>query len=191
MAGLSHRAYAEQVGLSQPYISRLVKQGRIPVDENGRIDPVVADAALLRNADPGKDGVRAANAARRGEQSGIATKPPAREPEEPIGETGGGSYSDARRRDAMAVAAMRELDLAQRTGELIERAAYAKGNEDCGATLSREIENAINRLAPMVFGAPSVAKVRELLTVELNRARDAAADTLEVLAADPREGTRQ
>lgn len=45
-AALSFTAYAKLHGWSQPYVSKLVKQGRIPVTKKGLIDPEAADAAL-------------------------------------------------------------------------------------------------------------------------------------------------
>lgn len=174
---LSFSAFAREIGVSQPYVSKLVKQGRIPVTADGKIDPELGRAALRRNTvrevdvpPPPKVGLPTGDA--------------------PGGETGGSSYNDAKRRDAMAVAALRELELAQRMGQLIERAPATKAGEDAGIALGKECEAAANRLAPAVFGAESVAKAREMIVAELNRMREVFTDTLEALAA-ARGATRQ
>lgn len=48
---LSQKEYADQKGWSKQYVHQLVKKGRIPL-HGGKIDPVVADAALARDRDP-------------------------------------------------------------------------------------------------------------------------------------------
>jgi hypothetical protein len=60
---MSQRQYAARVDVSHVYINRLVRQGKIPADADGRIDPAEADAAIaalreparpLRRADPAR-----------------------------------------------------------------------------------------------------------------------------------------
>lgn len=178
MPGVSFSAFARELGVSQPYVSKLVKQGKIPVNAEGKIDPELAKAALRRNTTSDVGGPT--------QPAG----PAPRSDDAAIGETGGSSYNDARRRDAMAVASLRELELAQRTGQLVERVPVAKACEDAGIALGKEFDAAANRLAPAVFGADSVAKARELITAELTRVREIIADTLEAIAAS-RGATRQ
>jgi hypothetical protein len=43
---LSARAYAKRIGVSGSYVSRLVREGKLPADGKGRIDPHEADRAL-------------------------------------------------------------------------------------------------------------------------------------------------
>ena len=45
-------AYARHAGLSRPYISKLVKNGRIPIGKDGKIDFAEADAARAEGEDP-------------------------------------------------------------------------------------------------------------------------------------------
>jgi len=178
MSGLSFSAFARKIGVSQPYISKLVKQGRLPLTADGKIDLELGKAALARNT------------LRDMTPSSDPAAPPAPAPEAPVGETGGGSYNDAKRRDAMAVASLRELELAQRTGQLVERVPVAKACEDIGIALGKELDAAANRLAPAVFGAESVAKARDLIIAEHNQVREILADMLEAIAA-ARGATRQ
>ncbi len=52
-AGIGTKAdYARHLGKSRPYITKLVKQGRIPVRKDGKIDFAKADQARLDGADP-------------------------------------------------------------------------------------------------------------------------------------------
>ncbi len=48
---LTQKEYADRKGWSKQYVNQLVKKGRIPL-QGGKIDPVVADAALARDRDP-------------------------------------------------------------------------------------------------------------------------------------------
>ena len=50
---ISQSEYARARGVSRQYVSRLVKQGVITL-ENGKIDPARADAALEARRDPGR-----------------------------------------------------------------------------------------------------------------------------------------
>ena len=179
---MNQTEYAAHRGVSRPYICRLIKLGKIPRAADGSIDADEADAALAAIADPGKAGVIAHHAAKRD-----ATAPDA--PASGPGDTE--TFSDSKRRDAKAAADMREMERDRIKGELIDRRAYAKGCEDAAIALGKELDNMIHRLAPQVFGAASITACRDLITTEVFRARDALADTLEALAADPRNGTRQ
>lgn len=182
MAGLNQKEYAAHRGVSAPYINKLVKQGAIPIGKDGKIDPGAADRALAAQSDPGKAGVVASNAARRRAE---LTKPPV-EMEFTHSDlpTPVGPFHRAKTVDAEYAAKLRELDYRARIGSLIEREAYAKGCEDAAVALGKELENMVHRLA-------NITGQRELIAAEVFRARDAMADTLEALAADPRNGTRQ
>ena len=163
----------------------MVKLGKIPKRRDGSIDPDEADAALAAMADPGKAGVVAYQAAKK---QGDKYQPAAPE-HGPV--DGAETFSDSKRRDAKAAADLREMERDRIKGDLIERRAYAKGCEDAAIALGKELDNMIHRLAPQVFGAASITVCRDLIAAEVFRARDALADTLEALAADPRNGTRQ
>jgi hypothetical protein len=180
---MTQTEYAKHRGVSQPYINRLVKQGKIPLAD-GKIDPETADAALDAAADPSKGGVRASNAERRQTRPDAPAAPP--EPGAPIGQ-----FNRAKTVDATFVAKLRELEYKKQIGALIEREPYAKANEDAGAMLRKELDAMQHRLAPLVAGESSIQRCRELIAVEVDRACAMIADTLEALAADPRSGTRQ
>lgn len=181
---MNQTEYAAHRGVSGAYISKLVKLGKIPKMADGSIDPDIADAALVAAADPTKAGTAAYHAAQRAK--GRAEQLPLAEPGAPVG-----NFNRAKTTDAEYVAKLRELDYKERTGELIGRHAYAKGCEDAALALGKELDGMIHRLAPLVAGESSIAKCRDMITLEVFRARDALADTLEALAADPRDGTRQ
>ena len=52
-SGIGTKAdYARHVGKSRSYITKLVRQGRIPVRKDGKIDFAKADQDRLAGADP-------------------------------------------------------------------------------------------------------------------------------------------
>ena len=179
---MNQTEYAAHRGVSRPYICRLIKLGKIPRAADGSIDADEADAALAAIADPGKAGVIAHHAAKRG----------AATPDAPAtGSDDAETFSDSKRRDAKAAADLREMERDRIMGDLIERRPYQKAAEDAFIALGKELDNMVHRLAPLVFGAGSITACRDLIAAEVVRARDALADTMEALAADPRAGTKQ
>ena len=77
--GLSIRAYARRRGVSHVAVLRAIKQGRVPVEPDGTIDPAKADASWERSTDPGR----------------TRTKPkPAAEKLRPVGEAALGSVRE-------------------------------------------------------------------------------------------------
>ena len=54
MARLSARRYAQRIGVSGSYISRLVRDGKLPTDEGGRVDPDEADRILAALREPAR-----------------------------------------------------------------------------------------------------------------------------------------
>lgn len=51
---ISQAEYARRKGVSRQYIHRLITQGKIPTDDENRIDPDIADAALAQLSDPAR-----------------------------------------------------------------------------------------------------------------------------------------
>lgn len=54
MPRISARQYAQRIGVSGSYVSRLVRDGKLPVDANGRIDPDEADRILAATREPAR-----------------------------------------------------------------------------------------------------------------------------------------
>ncbi len=58
MPRLSARQYAQRIGVSGSYVSRLVREGKLPVDAEGRIDPDEADRILAASREPARSAKR-------------------------------------------------------------------------------------------------------------------------------------
>lgn len=79
MTGITQSEFARQTGVSKQYINKLVKQGKLPVLDSGRIDPDVARVALDKIRDParrlGKDAPDGAGESRNAPRSHTAVDP--------------------------------------------------------------------------------------------------------------------
>jgi hypothetical protein len=54
MARASARAYSKRIGVSASYVSRLVREGKLPADGQGLIDPDEADRVLNARREPAR-----------------------------------------------------------------------------------------------------------------------------------------
>ncbi len=113
---ISQAEYARRKGVSRQYIHRLITQGKIPIDEEKRIDPDIADAVLAEMADP----ARRLNDEPEDEDATI--------PEETYTEgggapTGNGHTSFAKFRSAREgyQAKLAQLDYEERAGKLVKK----------------------------------------------------------------------
>lgn len=171
LIGLSLRAYARHrralglPGSAPSTVYRAARDGRIPRLEDGSIDPAAADAAWLANTRPREDSVDA------GEDVAGGT-PPA------------GSMQAARLRKELALAQLRELELRQKSGELIEVESVRRMWFERGRTVRDLLLGLPPRLAASLAAESDQAAVRVLLDREIRAA-------LEALSGDgtpPREG---
>jgi hypothetical protein len=117
-SAVTFAAFAVTIGKSRPYVSKLVAQGRIrppALTPDRKIIPDLAQAQIAEMADParGKGGAASVEI--------------------------GGSYASNKARLAAAQAERAEIELQERRGELVERAAVA----DTLAPLLRKLRDDI------------------------------------------------
>lgn len=149
---ITQAEYARHRGVSEAAVSKALAAGRVTLTD-GKIDPVAADAQWARNSR-----VRA-NA-----------KPPAAQvansdvgdPEAP----GADNYWTARSRREQAEAELAEIDLAERTGQVIQvKAVEAVWAQALGATREHLLQVRA-RLAPLLAAESDVFKIEQLLDAE-------------------------
>lgn len=123
-----HRKQAGLSGGTPQAVQKAVDSGRITV-ENGKIDAEAADLAWKRRTRPRID-----------LHSGADLAPPAEKPEKPAdpGDSGA-DWAKAKARDMAAVASMRELELAKRQNELVDRAGVERAAHAIGRQLNRTL----------------------------------------------------
>jgi predicted transcriptional regulator len=55
---MTQSEYGRSVGVSQPYINKLIQKGIIRLEADGKIDPKKADQSIKENSDPSLSGKR-------------------------------------------------------------------------------------------------------------------------------------
>lgn len=140
--GMTQVEYAAHRGCKKQYINRMVREGKIPLDENKRINPTVADAALANLSDPSRAAVLKSNAARYGKQSPLIhpdeqhvmanlpqipkAEPPAPLPQQSEGAILIGSYAEAKRDRERSLADRAKWDLEVEKGVYVSRDVAGK-----------------------------------------------------------------
>ena len=104
--GLSIRAYARHLGVSETAVRKALKSGRIAAQADGTLDPATADAQWQRNTHAGYR--------RKGEG-------PAFDTSEGASAAGSNTFSQARTANEVLKAQHHKLRIAQLKGELIDR----------------------------------------------------------------------
>lgn len=122
--GLSIRAYARRRGVSHVAVLRAIKQGRVPVEPDGTIDPAKADASWERSTDPARGKSKPKGSAERLRPVGEAALGSVRETLKEQGLPAGGNvtFVQARTAHEIAKAHLTRLRLQRMKGELVDRA---------------------------------------------------------------------
>ena len=161
--GISKREFARREGCSPPLVRRAIKQGKLAELPDGTMDPALVGT-------PWRAGNRDGNREKRGSRA---------DPDE-----GQVSFFDAQRRKEVALARLRELELAQKDGQLLNA-------DDVRAEVGRiarqerdALSNWPARVAPLIAAELGVEQVR--LTVILEKhVRDFLAERSEAVLRIP------
>jgi hypothetical protein len=176
---LNQKQYAAHRGVKPQYISRLVREGRIPTTREGLIDVARADRALGPRVNaPRMNSRRSASASK-----ATHSRRPSAHASKPASALAGGhksatgSLTEARARKVLAEAQSAELALARERGELLSRdevlAAQRKQNTNIRARLRMLPRAAAGVLAPVSSPAEIERLLLELIDRELaDLARD-------------------
>src|SRR3954471_10458024 len=122
--GLSIRAYARHRGISHVAVLRAIKQGRVPAEPDGTIDPQKADLSWERSTDPARGKYKPKVSAEKLRPVGEAVVGSVRETLKEQGLPAGGNvnFGQARTAHEIAKAHLARLRLQRMKGELVERA---------------------------------------------------------------------
>jgi hypothetical protein len=125
--GLSIRAYARHRGVSHVAVKKAIDTGRITPLPDGTIDPDAADAQWAQNTLQPRKTVAAAPAqATKGRPTPAAADPPGPRPVPDTGgvplSTGGTSLLQARTVNEVLKAKLKQVELAEKKEELVDRA---------------------------------------------------------------------
>lgn len=149
MTLMTKAEFADSRGWSRPYVSKLSKQGRLVLTEDGKKVDVEATLALLgETADPSKAGVAERHQRERAEKGVHALVTPLAPPPSMPPAGGGDSYQKARAHREHFLALLAEDEFLKGRGELVERKAV-----DLAAfNTARTLRDLILGLPPKVAG---------------------------------------
>ncbi|MEZ1745671.1 MULTISPECIES: terminase small subunit [Pseudomonas] len=195
MALMTKAEYADSRGWSRPYVSKLVKLGRIVVTPDGKVDAEASDQLLSATADPSKAGVAERHHQDRLEKGVYAHLSHAAEPSPalPSSSLAPGAtpdYQKARARREFALALLAEDEHRKVRGETCERAGV-----DSGAfTAARALRDLLFGIPPKLSGElvtlTDAWEIERRLTQALRRALEDA-DRLLQLDAEIDEGDKE
>src|SRR5262245_43922510 len=122
--GLSIRAYGRRRGVSHVAVLRAIKQGRVPVEVDGTIDPARADASWKRTTDPARAKSKPKASTEKLRPVGEAALGSVRETLKEQGLPSGGNvtFVQARTAHEIAKAHLARLRLQRMKGDLVDRA---------------------------------------------------------------------
>jgi hypothetical protein len=148
--GMTQKQYARHRGVTPQYVNKLVLQGKIELNRDGRIDPKKADAVLQAWARPGaKTTKRKAAAKKAGKASAKsrAKKPRKKQPEAsetaPRRGSATGQLTAWRAKEIEMKAKLAEIDLQLRTREALPRAEVVTSLQ----LVFKNFQTALRRLA--------------------------------------------
>jgi hypothetical protein len=162
---LTQKQYAARRGISQQAVAKLIRQGKLDgaFRKEGRkykIDPDRADAVLQTFHNPARSkapavvqGVPLADGVDRGSTSTIA------------GELV--SFAEAARREKVAKAALLELDLKKKRGDLVEKEEVEAVAAKLGTLVRVGIEAIPAKVAPTIVGMETPGEVARYLQREV------------------------
>lgn len=149
MTVMTKAEFADSRGWSRPYVSKLGKQGRLVLTEDGKKVDVDATLALLgETSDPSKSGVAERHQRDRAEKGVHSLVTPLAPPSSMPPASAGDSYQKARAHREHFLALLAEDEFLKGRGELVERKAV-----DLAAfNTARTLRDLILGLPPKVAG---------------------------------------
>lgn len=167
----SFSAYARHRGVSQPYVSKLVKMGKIPTVD-GKIDRVAADKALAETIDPRRDNVRKFHAEQR---SGRAPE----DEDEPMSPAAFEAMTQTEAQTAKLQVQAKREELAYRLAvhEVVEITALRKGLADLIAIAANQLRTIPDRIAERAAATSDIRAVHAMIDAEILSVQQQIADS--------------
>ncbi|MBF0190228.1 MAG: hypothetical protein HQL99_03640 [Magnetococcales bacterium] len=170
MMGISIRAYAKLRGQSHTAVNKAIKTGRVPVESDGTIDPVKADAAWAANTDP---------ALQRG-----PTKKPTTTAQPPQSSRADTEQQDSRVPSFALSRSIKEayeaklirIEYEQKIGNLLERGAVTKDAFEMARRTRDRVEQIPGHVSATLVAMTDRRAIEILLAKELRDALEEIAD---------------
>ena len=185
--------FARRMGVSKPYITKLVKSGKLKLNENGKLDFEEAQKTLNTSKNPSFD-INRENAQKqkgvplkeriekaqelRPEPTPKKEKPQAEELDDIDLEDASDLenktayeinllFSKARAAEKVALANLRDIDVKLKKGELLEADVVKKEAAEVGNLVTQKLYNMVHKLAPLLVGIETQKQTKEILENEV------------------------
>ena len=135
--------FAKLLGVNKSHVTRLKHAGRLVLTEDGKVDVQASQSKIAETADPAHEGKQTE----------------AQAPSKPRDT----SYNDARTRNELAKAQTAELELAVKTGKLVDADEARLFATDLAATFRGALETLWDRLAPEVVPITDIETARAVM----------------------------
>ena len=177
--------FARTVGVSKPYITKLVKTGKLKLNENGKLNLEESKKILSSSKNPSFD----ANREHAQKQKGVPLKervekaqearPPKNEKTNLIDDEDTKDldsesmykinilFNKARAAEKVALAKLRDIDVKIKKGELLEAETVKREAAEVGNLITQKLYNMVYKLAPLLVGVETQKQAKDILESEV------------------------
>ena len=179
--------FARIVGVSKPYITKLVKTGKLKLNENGKLNLEESKKILSSSKNPSFDANREHAQKQKGvplkervEKSTAENMPKQETPKttnndsEDLGNTVPNDmfkinilFNKARAAEKVALAKLRDIDVKIKKGELLEAETVKREAAEVGNLITQKLYNMVYKLAPLLVGVETQKQAKDILESEV------------------------
>ena len=179
--------FARIVGVSKPYITKLVKTGKLKLNENGKLNLEESKKILSSSKNPSFDANREHAQKQKGvplkervEKSTAENMPKQETPKttnndsEDLGNTVPNDmfkinilFNKARAAEKVALAKLRDIDVKIKKGELLEAETVKQEAAEVGNLITQKLYNMVYKLAPLLVGIETQKQAKDILESEV------------------------
>ena len=179
--------FARIVGVSKPYITKLVKTGKLKLNENGKLNLEESKKILSSSKNPSFDANREHAQKQKGvplkervEKSTAENIPKQETPKttnndsEDLGNTVPNDmfkinilFNKARAAEKVALAKLRDIDVKIKQGELLEAEIVKREAAEVGNLITQKLYNMVYKLAPLLVDIETQKQAKDILESEV------------------------
>lgn len=182
---VSQAEFARTVGVSKPYITKLVKTGKLKLNENGKLNLEESKKILSSSKNPSFD----ANREHAQKQKGVPLKERVEKAQsaKPLNEKAKDLIDDedtkdldsesmykinilfnkARAAEKVALAKLRDIDVKIKKGELLDAETVKREAAEVGNLITQKLYNMVYKLAPLLVGVETQKQAKDILESEV------------------------
>ena len=176
---------SRRTGKSQPYIAKLIKQGKLSINKDKLLDYELCVKILKTSKNPSFD-INRENAQK---QKGVPLKervekaqevrPPKNEKKDLIDDEDTKDldsesmykinilFNKARAAEKVALAKLRDIDVKIKKGELLEAETVKREAAEVGNLITQKLYNMVYKLAPLLVGVETQKQAKDILESEV------------------------